>query len=267
MPADQLGDAVRLGEAIFTQTFSHPKSARYVGNTQTCEGCHLDAGRLAGAAPVWAAWVAYPAFRSKDQRLNTIAERIQGCFAYSMNAHGSAAGQAPPAGSDAMDALEAYIYWLASGAPTGDQAMPGRGYPALEVPAKGFDPGRGAEVFKAVCALCHGEDGQGTWVRGELLFPPLWGPQSYAWGAGMQRIDTAAAFIKRNMPLGLAAGLSDQDAWDVAAFINAQERPQDPRYRGDIGETSRLYHAGPFDYYGKRAGPDGRPLGQGAVGP
>ena len=104
-------------------------------------------------------------------------------------------------------------------------------------------------------------------MRGELIFPPLWGPQSYAWGSGMQRIDTAAAFIKRNMPLGLAAGLSDQDAWDVAAFINAQERPQDPRYRGDIGETSRLYHASPFDYYGKRAGPDGRTLGQGAVGP
>ena len=79
-PNDRLGEAIRLGEAVFVGTFSHPESARYVGNTQTCEGCHLDAGRLAGAAPMWAAWVAYPAFRTKDQRINTIVGRIQGCF-------------------------------------------------------------------------------------------------------------------------------------------------------------------------------------------
>ncbi len=265
-PNDRMGEAIRLGEAIFVGTFSHPESARYVGNTQNCEGCHLDAGRLAGAAPMWAAWVAYPAFRTKDHRVNSIVERIQGCFTYSMNAPASAVGHAPEPDSATLVALQSYIYWLATGAPTGDTRMPGRGYPALDPTPQGFDPDRGAGVYQAVCAVCHGNEGQGIWARGELLFPPLWGPQSYNWGAGMHRIDTAAAFIKHNMPLGPAQRLSDQDAWDVAAFINARERPQDPRFTGDLAETARLYHAGPYDYYGKRSGPDGRPLGDGPAG-
>ncbi len=252
-PNDRMGDAIRLGEAVFVGTFSHPESARYVGNTQTCEGCHLDAGRLAGAAPMWAAWVAYPAFRTKDHRINSIVERIQGCFTYSMNAPASVVGHAPEADSATLVALQSYIYWLASGAPTGDSRMPGRGYPALDPTPQGFDPDRGVGVYQSVCAVCHGSDGQGTWARGELLFPPLWGPQSYNWGAGMHRIDTAAAYIRHNMPLGPAQRLSDQDAWDVAAFINAQERPQDPRFKGDLAETARLQ-------------PDGRPLGEGPAG-
>jgi thiosulfate dehydrogenase len=40
---------------------------------------------------------------------------------------------------------------------------------------------------------------------------------------------SAAAFIKHNMPLGTTyatAVLSDQDAYDVAGFINSAERPQ-----------------------------------------
>lgn len=267
IPADRMGEAIRLGEAIFTGTFSHPVSARYVGNTQTCGGCHLDAGRLAGSAPLWAAWVAYPAFRAKNQRINTIAERIQGCFTYSMNAPASAAGQAPEIDSETLIALQSYIYWLASGAPTGDKDMAGRGYPALEPQDQGFDPERGALVFRDRCALCHGSDGQGTWARGELLFPPLWGAQSYNWGAGMHRIDTAAAYIKQNMPLGPTQRLSDQQAWDVAAFVNAQERPQDPRYNGNLAETTARYHGGKLDYYGKRPGPDGRLLGEGALPP
>ncbi len=265
-PSDRMGDAIRLGEAIFTHTSTHPVSAPYVGNSQTCEGCHLDAGRLADSAPMWAAWVAYPAFRTKDQRVNTLEERIQGCFTYSMNAPASAAGRAPEADSETLAALLSYIYWLASGAPTGDHGMPGRGYPALGPPAKGLDPKRGSEVYQVVCAVCHGADGQGAWARGHLIFPPLWGPESYNWGAGMHRIDTAAAFIKRNMPLGLAAGLSDQDAWNLAAFINAHERPQDPRFNGNLAETAAQYHAGEFDTYGK-PGLDGRLLGSGSPAP
>ena len=48
----------------------------------------------------------------------------------------------------------------------------------------------------------------------------------------MHRIDTAAAFIKANMPLGQGGTLTDQQAWDVAAYINSQPRPPDPRTRG-----------------------------------
>jgi thiosulfate dehydrogenase len=86
----------------------------------------------------------------------------------------------------------------------------------------------------------------------------------------MHSVKTAAGFIKLNMPFGLAdpvrrqAVLSDQEAWDVAAYMNAQERPQDPRFNGDLAETRKQFHDSPYDYYGKLKKPDGRLLGEGA---
>ncbi len=67
------------------------------------------------------------------------------------------------------------------------------------------------------------------------------GDNSYNWGAGMTRIFTAASFIKNNMPLGKPGSLSDQEAWNVAYFVNSQERPQDPRYTGDVKETREKF--------------------------
>ena len=40
----------------------------------------------------------------------------------------------------------------------------------------------------------------------------------------MHRVPTAAAFIKANMPLGQGGTLTDQQAWDVAAFMNSHSR-------------------------------------------
>ena len=57
----------------------------------------------------------------------------------------------------------------------------------------------------------------------------MWGPDSYNNGAGMDRLLTAAAFAKHNMPVGTtfdAPLLTDDDAYDVAAYINSQPRPE-----------------------------------------
>jgi thiosulfate dehydrogenase len=263
IPEGPFGDVVRQGQAIFEGTNTHPVSSPYVGNSQACANCHIDAGRLAGSAPLWAAWVAYPAYRSKTKKVDTFVERVQGCFKYSMNAPGSRAGRPPAADSDAIVSLAAYSFWLAKGAPTGDDTMPGRGYPRVAETAQGFDPDRGAAVYGAKCALCHGQDGGGVVVAdGRTLFPPLWGAGAFNWGAGMHRIDTAAAFVKHNMPLGLGGSLSDQETWDVAAFMDAHERPQDPRYQGSLAETAKRFHASQFDYYGKRKSAEGHLLGE-----
>jgi len=267
LPDGVFGDVVREGQAIFKDTNARPGSSKYVGNGQACGNCHLDAGRLAGSAPLWAAWVAYPAYRSKNKKVNTYIERVQGCFEYSMNAQASAAGGPPAADSAAIVSLVAYSYWLASGAPTGDSTMPGRGFPRLTETEQGFDPRRGEPVYAAKCALCHGEAGAGVALPdGRTLFPPLWGAESFNWGAGMHMIDTAAAFIKHNMPLGLGETLSDQEAWDLAAYVNSHERPQDPRYRGDLAATTKEFHGGKLDYYGQRKAPDGSLLGERPAG-
>ena len=250
IPEGPYGDIVRKGRDIFTNTGVH--AAAYVGNSLSCGNCHLDAGRLANSAPLWGAYVRYPAYRSKTGQVNNYTERLQGCFVYSMN------GKAPPAGSPELVALETYSYWMAQGAPVGAQ-LPGAGYPKDFKPPQPPDYARGEVVFQQSCALCHGADGQGQRVADLQVFPPLWGPESYNWGAGMHQLDNAAGFIKANMPLGRGGSLSDQQAWDVALFMNAHERPQDPRFTGNLAQTRQQFHDDPNSLYGREV--DGRLLG------
>lgn len=253
MPKGRFGDMVRLGYRIFTQT---PRYAgKYVGNQLSCSNCHLGAGRLGDSAPLWAAWVSYPAFRKKNGHVNTYAERLQGCFRYSMN------GTPPALDSKVLLALESYSFWVARKAPTGID-LDGRGYPRLDSPAQSPDFDRGKQVYQQHCALCHQADGQGVQVAGHTQFPPLWGPQSYNWGAGMHDVQTAAGFIKANMPLGLGGSLSDQQAWDVAMFVDSHERPQDPRFTGSVADTRKRFHDSPTSMYGKVV--NGQRLGQGS---
>jgi thiosulfate dehydrogenase len=81
----------------------------------------------------------------------------------------------------------------------------------------------------------------------------------------MQRVDTAAAFIKTNMPFGLGGSLSDQQAWDVALFMDSHERPQDPRFNGSIAETRQRFHDSPWSMYGETVA--GHVLGSTSVPP
>jgi thiosulfate dehydrogenase len=241
IPNDEFGKMVKKGEQIFVNTQDTARA--YVGNSLNCVNCHLDAGRKAGASPLWAAWPAYPAYRSKNKHVNTFAERLQGCFRFSMN------GKAPPDGDEVLVALESYSYWLATGAPV-RQELAGRGYPSLAAPAAAPDYARGEKLYAQHCALCHGADGAGQRSNGKTVFPPLWGAQSFNWGAGMHDVKNAAAFIAANMPLGLGGSLSTQQAWDLALFMDSHERPQDPRFTGSVEQTRKKYHDSPTSMYG-----------------
>ena len=220
IPDSPLGTMIRFGRDVFTDTQRYAKP--YVGNGLNCVNCHLDAGRQANSAPLWAAYVAYPAFMTKNRQVDTFEHRLEMCFRFSMN------GRMPPADSAVVVGLVSYAYWLATGAPVGAQ-LAGRGYRPVAEPALAPDAQRGAGVFREHCAACHGSAGQGVKSGGSYAFPPLWGRDAYNAGAGMYRVPTAAAFIKANMPLGQGGTLTDQQAWDVAAYVNAQPRPKAPR--------------------------------------
>lgn len=244
LPPGPFGRVVRLGENVFIHTSSY--AHRYSGNALSCENCHIDAGRLANSAPMWAAYVMYPAYRRKSGQVNTFAQRLQDCFRYSLN------GTAPTRRSKVLLALESYSYFLANGAPTG-RNLSGRGYPSLESPLHGMSYTRGRLVFRNYCSVCHGKDGQGRLTSsGRQGFPPLWGKSSFNWGAGMANIEVVARFIKANMPLGLGGTLTPQQAWDVAKFVDSHERPQDPRFNGSVSSTRAKYHDNPLSMYGKR---------------
>ncbi len=238
---DEFGRMVKLGRNIFLNTGAYAKD--YVGNDLSCANCHLDAGRRADSAPLWAAFVKYPAYRSKTGNVSTYAARLQGCFKYSMN------GKAPPADSEVITALQTYSFWLAKGVPVGE-SVTGGGYHTLAAPPQPADYLRGEKVYAANCAICHGDNGEGQRAGNRQVFPPLWGPRSFNWGAGMHKLSNAAAFIRANMPLGMGQTLSIQEAWDVAAFMNSHERPQDPRFTGSVAETRQQFHDSQDSLYG-----------------
>ncbi|MBS9402941.1 c-type cytochrome [Halomonas sp. TRM85114] len=248
-------EVIRRGYDLFTNT--QQLRGENVFNEMNCSSCHLGEGRQPFSAPIWPAVVTLPSYRGKNDHVNNLEERIAGCFAYSMN------GVPPEYGSDDMLALSAYHQWLAKGAPMyPDQPIYGRGFPAPERPDE-LNYQRGEELYQAQCAICHSENGSGLYQDGEYIFPAPWGDGSNNWGAGIVRTETAAGFIKNNMPLGKPLSLSDQQAWDIAYYMTRQERPQDPRYTGNVEET--LERFGPTFHknssYGQVREHDGHVLG------
>lgn len=232
IPETPFGDMVRLGREIFTNT--QLLRGTFVGNDLTCGNCHMNAGADPMAAPVWATAVDFPIYRGKEKRVNTLPDRLAGCFRYSMD------GTPPPAQHMVMVALESYMRWLATGAPSG-AVQKARGYVALPMPTQTPAYARGEAVYAERCATCHGTDGAGLKQGERVVFPPVWGPNSYNWGAGMHEIEKAAGFLKANMPLG-NPDLTEQEAWDVALYVDSHERPQDPRWLGSVEATRSAFH-------------------------
>lgn len=219
IPAGALGDAIRRGLAVVVDTQNAAKG--YLGNGLVCANCHIDAGRQAYASPLAGLTGLFPAYSSRSASVESLEQRINDCFLRSMN------GRPLPSGSAEMIGLLAYIAWLSEGVPTGVQVQ-GRGFKDITAPAA-VDPARGKTLFGAQCAACHGETGQGLkTAAGGYTFPPLWGDASFNDGAGMSRTSIAAAFIQTKMPLGRGGSLTDQQAFDIAAYITAQPRPHFP---------------------------------------
>jgi thiosulfate dehydrogenase len=211
IPDDSLGRSIRRGRALLLHT--KDSLPEYVGNALTCTNCHPDAGTRANAMPWIGVYGRFPQYRSRSASVQIIEDRIDDCFLRSMN------GRTLPRESAEMRDMIAYMAFLSRGTRVGED-IPGTGLPKLDV-ARG-DSAAGATIYAAECARCHGADGNGG------AGPPAWGPGSYNIGAGMARVRTAAAFIRRNMPMDRPGILTDQQATDVAAYINAQPRPDFP---------------------------------------
>ena len=224
IPAGALGDSIRLGQRVLTQTQVYAKG--WIGNGLNCTSCHLNGGRTPNAAPWVGIYGVFPEYRSRSGSVNSLQDRVNDCFKRSLN------GQPLPASSPEMEGIVAYMAWLSRGVPTGVD-VEGRGFrrvASTHVP----DEAHGRQVFADKCTACHGPDGQGQPAAdGGYAFPALWGPKSFNIGAGMARLGNAAAFVRWNMPLGQGGSLSDEDALDVAAFFTRQPRPDYADKGGD----------------------------------
>ncbi|MGC1781441.1 MAG: c-type cytochrome [Acidobacteriaceae bacterium] len=216
IPEGPLGDRIRYGSQIFDQTpWYVPK---YTGAMVSCTSCHIQGGIAPYSAPVVGMTRIYPTYNKRAGRVISLRERIQECFVRSENGH-----PLPEDGPE-MRALLAYIGWLSQPEPT-HQPFSGRGL--IDLPPLQPDPARGEKIYAVQCAGCHGVNGEGS----RPLMPPLWGPDSFNDGAGMDRISKMAPFVQYNMPQNRRGILSAQDAYDVSAFIHSKPRPKfNPAY-------------------------------------
>ena len=208
IPQGPLGDAIRHGRAILVST--RDSMAGYVGNDLTCVSCHLDEGTRPYAMPWTGVHARYPQYRSRSATVQTLEDRINDCFQRSLS------GKAVPERSTEMRAMVAYMAWLSRGVPVGSRTA-GQGIDSVRVTSG--DPKRGAQVFAASCARCHGATGEGVPPA-----PPVWGGRSFTVGAGMARPRTAASFIRSNMPQDMPGTLTEQEAMDVAIFMGTQKQ-------------------------------------------
>lgn len=216
IPPGPAGDSIRYGQQIFDST---PWVAPgYTGARVACSDCHIGGGIAPRAVPLIGATHFFPMYSKRAGHRISLKDRIQECFVRSENGHPL------PYDGPEMNALVHYIAWLSQPEPA-HRPFTARGL--VELPLLRPNLAHGAEIYAQHCAGCHGTDGAGS----RPLIPPLWGPDSFNDGAGMSRISKMARFVYANMPQNRIGILSEQDAYDVSAYIHTKPRPAfNPQY-------------------------------------
>ncbi len=208
-----------------TSQFLGPKgTVQHSSNGMNCQNCHLNAGTQPWGNNYFAVQSTYPKFRARSGTKEDSFKRVNDCFERSLN------GRALERDSREMRGILAYIKWLGSDIEKG-KIPKGAGIFKLKKLKRAADPMKGKGIYEVKCQSCHQSNGEGILAENgkSYTYPPLWGNHSYNQGAGLYRISNFAGFVKYNMPLGTnytKPQLSDDEAWDVAAFVNSMPRPK-----------------------------------------
>ena len=194
-----------------------------ISNGLNCQNCHLDAGTVVFGNNYGSVASLYPKFRARSGTVESIYKRVNDCFERSLN------GKSINTMSKEMQAIVSYINFVGSKVMKGQKAA-GSGFKDLAYLDRDADPSKGKIVYKYKCESCHQANGEGIYNadKTEFIYPALWGSNSFNDGAGLYRLSNMAKFVKYNMPQGTTyqyPQLSDEEAWDVAAFVETQTRP------------------------------------------
>ncbi|MFM7859238.1 MAG: c-type cytochrome [Flammeovirgaceae bacterium] len=222
MPSAQ----VRYGRKVIINTsyYLGPKgSVAKLSNGMNCQNCHLEAGTKPFGNNFGSVASLYPKFRARSGTIESIEKRINDCLQRSLN------GQPLDSLSQEMRAMVAYLLWVGKEVPKGSTAR-GSGLKQMAFLNRAADTVRGLSVYQKQCSVCHKKNGQGMMLGNQkgYNFPPLWGQNSFTTAAGLFRISNMAKFVRHNMPQGVSYHqpiLTEQEAWDVAAYIISKPRP------------------------------------------
>lgn len=254
VPADigSITDAAMKTEVAYgRELIAH--TAKYLGprgsvaaisNGMNCQNCHLQAGTAVFGNNYGSVASLYPKFRARSGSVETITKRVNDCIERSLN------GKPLDSAGREMNAIRSYISYIGSNVPHGSKAE-GSGLKELPYLDRAADPEKGRVVYQAKCASCHQSNGEGLSAGEEYSYPPLWGPHSYNDAAGLFRLSNFARYVKFNMPQGTThenPQLSDEESWDLAAFVNSQPRPHKDT-PGDWPDISKKPVDHPFGPY------------------
>lgn len=190
---------------------------QFTSSHLNCTHCHQNLGNKDGAASWRGVTHRFPQYRDRSGKVDQLTDRINDCFERSLN------GKPLPHNHPAMLDILAYMKSLSPHKLSPDENNKVK-IQKLYV-ARPANIESGQRLYMQKCSACHQPNGQGLMINDRSHFPPLWGEHSFNIGAGMARMETAAGFIKHNMPQGQENQLSDDEAWDITGFIEAQQRP------------------------------------------
>ena len=219
VPDGEEGELIKLGEKYHNETSSVLDG--YVGNTLSCASCHANGG-VGDSLDLVGISKTYPQYNPRAGREVSLEDRINGCFIRSMN------GKPLPKEGQELKAMVAYYTYISENVPDGITDRPWAKLQRAEGDLSKINVEAGRELYNQACITCHGQDGAGG-----ATGLALWGDNSYNIGAGMARNRTAAGYIQKYMPKapmgGYEAGsFTDEEALNIAAFINSMDRPDFP---------------------------------------
>ncbi|MDB5000576.1 MAG: cytochrome [Mucilaginibacter sp.] len=256
IPAGKAGDMIRYGKELLVHTakyFGPQGSVAHLTNGMNCQNCHLAGGtKLFGND--YAGFISsYPKMSSRSGKVESASERIAECFDRSL------AGKVPDTSKKEIQSILAYMKWIGKDVKRG-QKLFGNATEKLAFMDHAADPVKGKEVFIMKCQSCHGNNGEGMLAPDKKTYtnPPLWGKHSYNDGAGMYRLTNLAGFVKNNMPFGAtyqSPQLTDEEAWNVAAFVNSRPRPHKDQHNDwkDLNKKPIDFPFGPYaDAFGEK---------------
>ncbi|GGB17037.1 c-type cytochrome [Puia dinghuensis] len=249
IPATDEGRLIRYGRDLIANTSHYlgPKGTIAVlSNGMNCQNCHLDAGTRLWGNNYSAVFSTYPKFRDRSGTTETIQRRVNDCIERSLNGHPL------DTNSVEMKAILAYMQWLGQDVPKGTKPQ-GAGIRDLPFLERAADTARGHMVYLQTCQRCHGAEGSGLFNKDSTayVYPPLWGDHSFNTGAGLYRISRLAGYVKEIMPFDRprnAPQLTDEEAWDVAAFVNSRQRPE-KAFPNDWPNIAKKPYDHPFGPY------------------